>query len=260
VEEAPVQVKLPVFEGPLDLLLHLIHKNEVDIYDIPVHTITQQYLEYLDLMKALNIEVAGEFLVMAATLIQIKSKMLLPAQESDQEEEDPRMELALPLLEYLRFKEAAQWLEGRPWLERDVFSRGENDDVAPQGQEERPLFNLSLFDLIDAFREVMDRAAQIQEMTVPLETVSLNDRIAELMDLFRTEVNLRFTELFDPRSGLSAVIVTFLAILELARLGFIQIFQEAAFSPIRLASRPEAFVVAEDPGEPDLAAPLGEPL
>ncbi len=232
-----------MFEGPLDLLLHLIRKNEVDIYDIPVAVITGQYLEYLEMMEALNIEVVGEFLVMAATLIQIKSRMLLPPKAGEEEEEDPRLEIALPLLEYIRFKEAAGWLEERPWLERDVYIRGENDDISPPNQEELTLFNLNLFELIDAFKEVLDRSTRIKDHTVRVETTSLAERVAQVMERFRTEDNIRFTELFDPELGLGDLILTFLALLELARMGFVRIYQETSFAPIRLQSIKESFEV-----------------
>jgi len=243
VENDLVQVKIPLFEGPLDLLLHLIRKNEVDIYDIPVAVITGQYLEYVEMMKALNMEVVGEFLVMAATLIQIKSKMLLPPQAGDEEEEDPRLEIALPLLEYIRFKEAAGWLDERPWLERDVYLRGENDDISPPNQEELTLFNLNLFELIDAFKEVLEKSARVKDHTVRVEAASLADRVAEIMERLRTVENVRFTELFDPDLGIGDLVLTFLAVLELARMGFARIYQEAGFSPIRLQSRKEAFEV-----------------
>ena len=249
MEDDLVQVRIPLFEGPLDLLLHLIRKNEVDIYDIPVAVITGQYLEYLEMMEALNIEVVGEFLVMAATLIQIKSKMLLPAKSGDEEEEDPRLEIALPLLEYIRFKEAAGWLDERPWLERDVFVRGENDDVSPPNQEELTLFNLNLFELIDAFKEVLDKSARLKDHTVRMEAASLAERVAQVMEQLRTRENIRFTELFDPRQGIGDLVLTFLAILELARMGFLRIYQETAFSPIRLQSRKEAFEVGAETDE-----------
>ncbi len=249
MEDDLVQVKIPLFEGPLDLLLHLIRKNEVDIYDIPVAVITGQYLEYLEMMEALNIEVAGEFLVMAATLIQIKSKMLLPPKGDDEEEEDPRLEIALPLLEYIRFKEAAGWLDDRPWLERDVFVRGENDDISPANQEELTLFNLNLFELIDAFKEVLDKSARLKDHTVRVEAASLAERVAQIMEQLRTRENIRFTELFDPGQGIGDLVLTFLAVLELARMGFLRIYQETAFSPIRLQSRKEAFEVGAEMDE-----------
>jgi segregation and condensation protein A len=214
-----------------------------------VATITHQYLEYLELMQSLNIELAGEFLVMAATLLQIKSRLLLPGAAAEEEEgPDPRLELALPLADYLRYKEAGRWLSGRPWLGRDVYGRGLNDDVEPAGQEERPLFNLSLFDLLDAFRLIMARAAKAGAMTVRMEAVSVSDRMAQLMERFRGETNLLFTELFSDDRSPAQVVVTFLAVLELARLGFISVYQERAFGPIILASRPEAFEVGDELG------------
>ena len=256
MEDDPVQVKIPLFEGPLDLLLHLIRKNEVDIYDIPVATITGQYLEYLEVMKALNIEVAGEFLVMAATLIQIKSRMLLPPQGGEEEEEDPRLEIALPLLEYIRFKEAAGWLSERSWLDRDVYLRGEHDDVSPPNQEELTLFNLNLFELIDAFKDILDRSARLKDHRVKLEAVSLSERVAEIMERLRTEENIRFIDLFDPEKGIGDLVLTFLALLELARMGFVRIYQEASFSPIRLQPNPEAFEIKAEAEEFNAAGEL----
>ena len=138
------EVRLEIFEGPLDLLLHLIHKNEVDIFDIPIATITDQYLEYLDVMKALNINVAGDFLVMASTLIHIKSKMLLP-ELIDEEEEDPREEITRPLLEYMRFKEIAGELSEREILDKDVFARKISDYLKSQTEQEEPPMDVNLF-------------------------------------------------------------------------------------------------------------------
>ena len=240
MEEAPVQVKIPLFEGPLDLLLHLIRKHEVDIYDIPMVEITGQYLAYLDLMKSLNIDVAGEFLVMAATLIQIKSRMLLPQAPGGEEEEDPRLEITQPLLEYLRFKEAARRLGDRSWLERDVFPRGRTDEIEPP-QDEVPLFNLGLFDLIDAFTELMGRLSQRRALEYQAEQVSLSDRVSELLEFFRAEEHLLFTDLFTADQSRPQLVVTFLAVLELARMGFLFVYQETTFGPIRLSVRREAF-------------------
>ncbi len=240
--ETACQVKIPIFEGPLDLLLHLIRKNEVDIYDIPIAAITSQYLAYLELMEALNIEVAGEFLVMAATLLQIKSRMLLPALAVDEEAEDPRLEIARPLLEYIRYREAARWLDQRTWLGRDVFERGFSDDVAPP-QEERSLFNLGLFDLIDAFKELMDRRVAGGVLAVGLEQASLSDKIGQLIELFRGQTDLLFADVFDAAVGRAELVLTFLAVLELARMGFIFVYQETTFGPIRLSIRPEAFEI-----------------
>ena len=149
------EVKLEIFEGPLDLLLHLIRKNEVDIFDIPIATITDQYLGYLDLMKALDISLAGDFLVMASTLIHIKSRMLLPGAQ-EEEGEDPRMEITCLLLEYLKLKEAAEELTDREILERDVFARKLAPELKSQLQSEEAMLEVSLFQLIDAFKRIVD--------------------------------------------------------------------------------------------------------
>ncbi len=149
------EVKLEIFEGPMDLLLHLIRKNEVDIFDIPIATITDQYLEYIDILKTLNISLAGDFLVMASTLIHIKSKMLLPGFE-DEGEEDPRMEITRPLLEYLRLKELAGELSERELLERDVFTRRLSLEYRDQFVGEESLLDVNLFQLIDAFKRIVD--------------------------------------------------------------------------------------------------------
>lgn len=244
MEDAAYQVKIPVFEGPLDLLLHLIRRNEVDIHDIPIAKITGQYLEYLDLMDQLNIELAGEFLVMAATLIQIKSRMLLPRYTEGGEADDPRLEIALPLLEYVRYREAARQLDDRPWLERDRFNRGASDEVEPR-QPEPMLFNLGLFDLIDAFKRVMDGLEQRRSLRITGDRVSLQERIAQLMELIRERQDLVFEDLFEADRDRPALIVTFLALLEVARLGFVHLYQETALGPIRLTARSEAFAREE---------------
>jgi len=154
--DSEYKVNLDIFEGPLDLLLYLIKKNEVDIYDIPIAVITEQYLQYLDLMKVLNLDIVGEFLVMAATLTKIKSKMLLPPSEDDDEEEegiDPRTELMEHLIEYQRYKEAALQLKNRELLEKDLFVRGQGDEKTSEVDEENRVIDVSLFDLVDALRK-----------------------------------------------------------------------------------------------------------
>jgi len=244
VEETAYQVKLPIFEGPLDLLLHLLRRNEVDIYDIPIATITGQYLEYLELMKQLNIEVAGEFLVMAATLLHIKSRLLLPSAGPDEEAEDPRLELARPLLEYIQYREAAAKLDQRPWLERDVFVRGRNDEIA-RPESEPALFNLGLFELLEAFKGILENLSQRQSLAVRVDRVSVRARMGELMDLFRQKSELIFVELFQGDCTRAQVVVTFLALLEIVRLGFLYIYQETVFGPIRLSVRREAFRLEE---------------
>jgi segregation and condensation protein A len=238
------QVKLPVFEGPLDLLLHLIKEHRVDIYDIPIALITKQYLEYLDLLKELNLSVAGEFLVMAATLVQIKSRMLLPREEqpeSAEAEEDPREELVRRLVEYQRFKDAAEALEDREAAWRDVFRR----EPAPLPQvelEEYELGELSVFDLLTALRDVLDRVPDPTIMEVTVETLTVRDRMTAIIERFDAMVEgerVRFHELFEGAATRTAVIVTFLALLELVKmhvLGLRQSSPSAEIEVLRLES------------------------
>jgi len=218
------EVKLEIFEGPLDLLLHLIRKNEVDIFDIPIATITDQYLGYLDLMKALNIYLAGDFLVIASTLFHIKSRMLLPgAQEEDAE--DPRMEIARPLLEYMKLKEAAEDLTGREMLERDVFTRRLAPELKSQLQSDEPMLEVSLFQLIDAFKRIVDERLPGTTISFQREEWSLKDKTTQIMDRLKTQGPFFFVELFDQDRTISEFVITFLAILELVQMGLVRIVQ-----------------------------------
>ena len=173
---------MEIFEGPLDLLLHLIRKNELDIFDIPIATITDQYLEYLDMMKALNITLAGDFLVMASTLTHIKSKMLLPGLEDD-EEEDPRVELTRPLLEYLRLKEIAGELSERELLDRDVFTSRLSAYYRDKLQGEEPLLDVNLFQLVDAFKKIVEKVIPGASLRIRAEKWSLKENTDLIMDL-----------------------------------------------------------------------------
>jgi segregation and condensation protein A len=237
-EEASVayQVKLPVFEGPLDLLLHLIREHRVDIYDIPIALITRQYLEYLDLMKELNLSIAGEFLVMAATLVQIKSRMLLPREEqpeSSEPEEDPREELVRRLIEYQRFKGAAEALEERETVWRDVFRREPTPTL--QEIEEYELGELSVFDLMTALREVLDRTPDQTMMEVTVDSLTVRDRMTAIIERFDAMADgscLRFDELFGGAETRVAVIVTFLALLELVKMHVLGLRQGAPSAEI----------------------------
>lgn len=225
-------VKLEVFEGPLDLLLHLIKKNEVSIADIPIATITEQYLATLELMQSLNLDVAGEFLVMAATLIHIKSRMLLPpGEEEDDEEEggDPREELARRLLEYQRFKEAAEELEQREILKRDVFIRRPEvpDEIEAGGFE-----GVSLFDLISALRQVLERFPEERFHEVTLERISVREKMSFLLDDLRRRGKVVFQSLFEAAASRLEIIVTFLAMLELVKIRAVRVGQEARDGPI----------------------------
>jgi segregation and condensation protein A len=227
------EVRLDIFEGPLDLLIHLIRKNEVDIFDIPIAVITDQYLEYIDLMEALNITVAGDFLVMASTLVHIKSRMLLPGSE-DENAEDPRLEIARPLLEYLRFKELAGDLSERDVLDRDVFTRHFPLDYKSQFQNEESLMEVSLFQLIDAFKRIMEQKLPGVQLKFQVEPWSLKEKTTFIMDQIKERGGLYFTELFKTDTTLAELIITFLAVLELAQMGFLRIFQTGPDKDIRL--------------------------
>jgi segregation and condensation protein A len=218
------KIKLDIFEGPMDLLLHLIRKNEMDIYDIPIAVITAQYLEYLDLMKDLNINIAGNFLVMAATLIHIKSKMLLPAPPVDEEEEDPRMELTGPLMEYLQLKEAAIQLNQRPLLYRDVFTR---DFLAKEMEgKEEGLIRVGLFELIDAFRKIIQERKDDAYVFQPSPLVPIEDKMEEILTKIKQMGRILLADLFPGHISRQEIIVAFLALLELSRLQKIILYQE----------------------------------
>ena len=226
------EVKLEIFEGPLDLLLHLIHKNEVDIFDIPIATITRQYLEYIDMMRALNISVAGDFLMMASTLIHIKSKMLLPGPQ-DEEEEDPRLEITRPLLEYMQLKEKAQELSDREILGRDVFSR-QPPPIQDQLNAEGPQLDVSLFQLMDAFKRIMDRTRSGAELTLQVERWSVKEKAQLIIERLKKQDTLFFHELFSDDRSVSELIVSFLALLDLVHSGLIKAFQSSEGHPIQI--------------------------
>lgn len=228
------EVKLEIFEGPMDLLLHLIHKNELDIFDIPIAAITNKYLEYLDMMKAFNIDVAGDFLVMASTLIHIKSRMLLPGLSDDDEEEDPRVEITRPLLEYMRFREIAGELSDRDILSRDVFARQVPPYFQTQLGDEEPQLDLSLFQLIDAFKRIVDQRLPGAQLKFERNKWSVKERTEHIMARLKQGGALFFHELFSEDRTISELVVTFLAVLELIHLGLIKVFQPTLESGIRL--------------------------
>lgn len=220
------KVQLEIFEGPLDLLLHLIKKNEVSITDIPIATITEQYLATLELMQSLNLDMAGEFLVMAATLIHIKSRMLLPAGDEEPDEDegiDPRAELIKRLLEYQRYKDAAAELEQREVLTRDVFVRA-SAPVEEAGPRE--FREVSVFELLGALKRVIDRLPKDMVHEVTLEKITIRDKMALLLDLLRHQSRVFFESLFDEVKSRMEIIVTFLAMLELVKVRAIRVFQE----------------------------------
>ena len=249
--EATYAVKLQAFEGPLDLLLHLIRLNEVDIHDIPIARIAEQYLAYLDVLGDLNIDVASEYLLMAATLAWIKSRMLLPpdgADEDGDEGPDPRAELVARLLEYQRFRQAAHELDEVWRLDRDVFAaRGPEPEGVPDSERE---IEVGLFELVDALRSVLAHApatGAAHELTV--ETITVRERMIAVMDALEKAPSLEFLQIFEQPDGGSPnrfmIVATFLAILELARLAAIRVYQGlgtagAPNGPIRLRRSDEA--------------------
>jgi segregation and condensation protein A len=228
--ESSYAVKLPAFEGPLDLLLHLIRANEVDIHDIPIASIAEQYVAYLSVLRELNLDEAGEYLLMAATLAWIKSRMLLPpTQEEEEEGIDPREELVARLIEYQRFKEAAAELGERPILGRDLFeARGAEPERTPASERE---VAVDLFQLVDAFRRVLTRAAAAAGThAVESETVTVHECLVAVMELLAGVPVLRFEDLFKPGPNgeppsRARLVTTFLAILELARLNAVHLYQ-----------------------------------
>ncbi|MBF0560140.1 MAG: segregation/condensation protein A [Nitrospirae bacterium] len=256
--ETPAQanqysVKVPVFEGPLDLLLHLIRHDKIDIYDIPIARITGQYLEYLEIMKELNLEIASEFLVMAATLIYIKSRMLLPPDETieAEEQEDPRAGLVQKLLEYQAFKEASDVLRERESVWTDAFSR-EPIKIEELAAEPEPyLFEVNIFDLMNALQKILKKTSP-EAMSISRETLTVKDKIAFILEKMEGEHTKRFDSLFSEDNSRVQIIVTFLALLEILRLGLARAYQDEEFGTLWIMTNPRN---AEDT-EPNQPAEL----
>jgi segregation and condensation protein A len=222
-----------VFEGPMDLLIHLIKKNEVDIYDIPIALITDQYLEYMAWMKSMNIDFAGDFILMAATLTKIKSRMLIPAHEGEEDEDDPRAEITKPLLEYLQMKSAAEQLAERNLLGEDIFVRNPSkEDFLINGEDE--MIQVGLFELIDAFQKILENISPAQRVDLTADKLSVKDRISEIVDILEAQGSVTFGELFAINSVKSEIVVTFLALLEMVKLSLIRIVQHVQTGIIRL--------------------------
>jgi segregation and condensation protein A len=235
-------VKLEAFEGPLDLLLHLIRKNEVNIYDIPIALITEQYLGYIELMQELNLDVAGEFLVMASTLIHVKSRLLLPradpAQVEDGDLEDPREALVRRLLEHQKYKAAAELLHDRETLRSAQFMRPDASVAAAAGDDYEPELEVDLFTLLAAFRGVLQRAKGRARMVLPAEQISIEERIDQLLGRLSEHEACGFEDLFADGDGSRPfMIVTFLALLEMIRLKLVRVFQGGSFGAIRVYKR-----------------------
>jgi segregation and condensation protein A len=235
-------IKLRNFEGPLDLLIHLIKKNEVSIYDIPISLVTAQYLEYLELMRELDLDVAGEFLVMAATLIQIKSRMLIPRPDPEQqEEEDPRDALVRRLVEHERFRAAAELLHERETLREAQWARPDARVAGIAGEAaEEPELEVDLFSLMAAFRAVVERARRRPKVDLPPEQISIEERIEQLIRRLSETEACGFEDLFEGQTRRAELIVTFLALLEMIRLRLVRIFQAGPFGGIRVYRRAEA--------------------
>ncbi len=222
-----------IFEGPMDLLVHLIKKNELDIYDIPIALVTEQYLQYLEWMKIMNIDFAGDFIVMASTLAQIKSRMLLPASADEDDEDDPRHEIIKPLLEYLQMKSAAEQLSERHLLGEETFLRGrERQEFLAIQQEE--YIQVGLFELIDAFQKILEKIPSDQRMEFTPDKISVKEKITQITDILEAKGSTTFIELFSENPDKSEIIVTFLAILEMVRLALIRMVQHAQTGVMRL--------------------------
>ena len=235
------KVKLDSFEGPLDLLIHLIRKNEVNIYDIPIALITEHYLSYLALMQELNLDVAGEFLVMASTLIHIKSRTLLPRPDPTQEdepEEDPREALVRRLLEHQKYKAAAELLHERETLRSAQFMRPDSAVSEAAGDEYEPEIEVDLFSLIAAFKNVLERASRRPHMVLPPEEIPIETRIQQLLARLSESEACGFEDLFaDGNGSRGFMIVTFLALLEMIRLKLVRVFQSGGSGAIRVYKR-----------------------
>jgi segregation and condensation protein A len=252
LERYPVRVAN--FEGPLDLLIHLIKQNEVNVYDIPIALITAQYLEYLDLMRELDLDVAGEFLVMAATLIHVKSRMLLPRPDPSQEdsEEDPRDALVRRLLEHQKFKAAAELLHERETIRSAQWLRPDERVAAIAGEDVEPELEVDLFSLLTAFRSVVERAKHRPRMYLPGEQISIETRIEQLLARLSETEACGFEDLFEDCSDRGALIVTFLALLEMIRLKLVRVYQTANFGPIRIYKRARPVDAPRPIGDADL--------
>ena len=236
-----IKIKLQSFEGPLDLLVHLIKKSKVDVYDIPIALITRQYLDYLGLMQELNLDVASEFLVMAATLIHIKSRLLLPRPETAAgdplDDEDPRDMLVRRLLEHERFKAAAELLHDRETLRGAQWTRPDARVEAIAGDDYEPELEVDLFSLLSAFKLVLERARERPPVPLPPEEIPIEVRIEQLLERLSETDACGFEELFEDVNSRPQMIVTFLALLEMIRLKLVRVFQSAQLGAIRIYKR-----------------------
>jgi len=236
------KVKLEIFEGPLDLLLYFIKKDEINIYDIPISKITDQYLQYLEFMKLLDLNIAGEYLVMAATLMHIKSKLLLPPEEREAEEEevkDPRQELVEKLLEYQKFKEAAAKLDIMEKGRKDIFKRQAPGDILSKDTQVR-YFEANIFDLISAFSKILKEMPKETFHNIVKDEFTVEEKMHDIYHMLVARPKLMFTELFKDAKNKFEIVVTFLSILELIRLKEIKVYQKHMFDEIEIIRNTES--------------------
>ena len=249
------KLKLEIFEGPLDLLLYLIKKNDIDICDIPIAEVTEQYMQYIEMMKMLNLEVVGDFLVMAATLMHIKSKMLLPPEPSeDEEEEDPRDDLVRRLQEYRVFKEIAEQLKGKEFERKKLFPRQIDEDQLTELRDDAKevYFDANLFDLIGAFTKALNRFKEEPVYEVQKEEYTVEQKIHDILHLLLNSAQILLADLFTPARSKMEVIVTFMAVLELIRLKEIKVMQKRIFSDIEVVRNKDNVLPAQsDAAEQD---------
>ncbi len=255
LDSLPIRLEAVDFQGPLDLLMHLIKKNEVNIYDIPIALITQQYLDTINLMQELDLDIAGEFLVMAATLIHIKSKMLLPRPETSAvvagEDDDPRDMLVRRLLEHQKYKAAAELLHEREQLRAAQWQRPDERVAKIAGDDFEPELEVDLFSLLSAFQAVVQRTKARPKMVLPPEEMPVELRIEQLLDRLSESEACGFEELFADVGDKAGLIVTFLALLEMIRLKLVRVFQSGGFGPIRVYKRPRPADAPHPIGDPE---------
>ncbi len=226
-----LEVFLEAFQGPLDLLLYLIRKQNLDILDIPIAEVTRQYMAYVELMQTVKLELAAEYLVMAAMLAEIKSRMLLPRPASENEELDPRAELIRRLQEYERYRDAAESMDRLPRVGREIHLVVIENNAPPVARIEP---NVSLFELLDAFKEVLVRAELYRHHQVRLEPLSVRERMTQILAKINSENFIGFADMFDIREGRMGLVVTFMAILELLKESLVVVVQQEPFAPIHL--------------------------
>jgi len=246
------KIKLEMFEGPLDLLLYLVKKDHLNIYDIPIAKVTEQYLQYMELMQLLNLNIAGEFLVMAATLMQIKSKMLLPAEEgavNAEEQEDPREELVRRLLEYEKFKEIAEDLRQKEASQREVFKRPKTEEEKPQTEDKAAYFEASIFDLINAFSQALKDVPKEVFYEVVKDKFTVEEATHRIFHLLLVSPSVKLSELFGSAKNKLEIIVTFLAVLELIKVKEVIARQSALFQEVEIVRNKENIIPYERKGE-----------